>query len=315
MINRRHLRIKVLQALYAWFQVGDTDYALAEKQLMKNIDRIYDLYLLYLTLFNDIQIHATNRIEEARNKKLPRPEDLNPNTRFVDNKVLQLLSVNSQLQTETKNRKLYWNNEQDLIRKIYNDIKASEEFELYMNAKENSFEQDKEFLITVFKKYIANSESLLNHLEEMAISWMDDIDMVCTAVIKTIKSFSENDGPNVKLTELYKDSEEDVQFVKTLFRKTIMNDSSTQELISAKTENWEMERIASMDMLLMKMAINEAKEFSSIPTKVTLNEYIEISKFYSTPKSNGFINGILDKIFIELLSSGEIKKAGRGLIG
>ena len=314
MLNRRHLRIKVLQALYAWFQVGDSDYALAEKQLMKSIDRIYDLYLLYLLLFNELQVHAANKIEEALVKKLPRPEDLNPNRKFVDNKILTLLSSNIQLQTEAKNRKLYWNNEQDLIRKIFNDIRNSEQFEKYMNDPGRMFDQDKEFILAAFKEYIANSESLLNHLEESSISWMDDIDMVCSAVLKTIKAVNEGDDATLKLMPLYKDAEEDSNFVKVLFRKTVMNDTITQDLISAKTENWEMERIASMDMLLMKMAINEAKEFSSIPTKVTLNEYIEISKFYSTPKSNGFINGILDKIFIELKSSGEIKKVGRGLI-
>lgn len=314
MLNRRHLRIKVLQALYSWFQVGEQDYAKGEKELLKSIDKIYDLYLYYLLFFGELHRHALNKIEESRNKKLPRPEDLNPNTKFVDNKVLLLLSESAALEIASKNRKIYWNTEQELVRKVFNEIRKSEVYEKYMNDPGRMFDQDKDFLVAVFKEFIANSEALLAYFEELSISWLDDIDLVCGAVIKTIKGLQETDDAHWKLMPLYKDEEEDMAFVKQLFRKTIMNDVETESQISNKTENWELERIAAMDMLLMKMAINEAREFSTIPVKVTLNEYIEISKFYSTPKSNSFINGILDKVFAELKNSGAIKKVGRGLI-
>lgn len=314
MLNRRHLRIKVLQALYAWFQGSDGDFGKSEKELMKSIDKIYDLYVLYLLFLVDIRQHAINKIEEGRNKKLPRPEDLDPNTKFVDNKVLELLSDNRNLLAESSKRKLNWMRDQDLVRKIYNDIRNSELYTKYMNDPGRGFDMDQEFLVHLFKEEIANSETLLNHLEEMSINWMDDIDLVCATVIKTIKSFSPNSDEFAKLSPLYKDPEDDEKFVRDLFKRSVILNEETENLISSKTENWELERIASMDMLLMKMAITEVLEFSTIPVKVTLNEYIEISKFYSTPKSNGFINGILDKVFLQLKTDNRIKKIGRGLL-
>jgi N utilization substance protein B len=314
MLNRRHLRIKVLQALYAWFQGSDGDFGKSEKELMKSIDKIYDLYVLYLLFLVDIRQHAINKIEEGRNKKLPRPEDLDPNTKFVDNKVLELLSDNRNLLAESSKRKLNWMRDQDLVRKIFNDIRNSELYTKYMNDPGRGFDMDQDFLVHLFKEEIANSETLLNHLEEMSINWMDDIDLVCSTVIKTIKGFNPNSDEFAKLSPLYKDPEDDEKFVRDLFKRSVILNEETEALISSKTENWELERIASMDMLLMKMAITEVLEFSTIPVKVTLNEYIEISKFYSTPKSNGFINGILDKVFLQLKTDNRIKKIGRGLL-
>lgn len=314
MLNRRHLRIKVLQALYSWFQGSDGEFARAEKELMKNIDRIYDLYLMYLLMLSDLQTMASNRIEEGRNKKLPSKADLEPNMKFVDNKILNLLSNNKALLAETHKRKLSWAGEQDLLKKTFNEIRSSEVYEKYMNDPGRSFEEAQEFIVTLFKDFIANSEAVQNYLEERSINWLDDIDLVCATVIKTIKGFTESSDEYATLSPLYKDEDEDEKFVRDLFKKCILNSESTEALISSKTENWELERIASMDMLLMKMAITEVLEFPTIPVKVTLNEYIEISKFYSTPKSNGFINGILDKVFLQLKNDGKIRKVGRGLI-
>jgi N utilization substance protein B len=204
--------------------------------------------------------------------------------------------------------------DQDLVRKIFNDIRNSELYTKYMNDPGRGFDMDQDFLVHLFKEEIANSETLLNHLEEMSINWMDDIDLVCSTVIKTIKGFNPNSDEFAKLSPLYKDPEDDEKFVRDLFKRSVILNEETEALISSKTENWELERIASMDMLLMKMAITEVLEFSTIPVKVTLNEYIEISKFYSTPKSNGFINGILDKVFLQLKTDNRIKKIGRGLL-
>jgi transcription antitermination protein NusB len=314
MLNRRHLRIKVLQALYAWFQIGETDFAKGEKELMTGINRIYDLYVYYFLMFGELVTHASNKIEEARSRKLPTKEDLHPNMRFVENQLFAKIIQNKALQAEAQKRKINWNNEQDLVRKVFGEIRNTREYEAFMNEPSSTFERDKEYAISLFKDQIANSEALLNYFEEQAISWLDDIDLVCGAVIKSIKSFDANSDEFTKLMPLFKDEEEDKHFVKELFKKTIVQSDAHEALISSKTENWEMERIAAMDMLLMKMAITEVREFPTIPIKVTLNEYIEISKFYSTPKSNGFINGILDKVFIELKGTGDIKKVGRGLI-
>lgn len=314
MINRRHLRIKVLQALYSWFQSGDGDYGKSERELMKNIDKIYELYLLYLLLLSDLQTIASNRIEDGKAKKLPTRQDLEPNLKFVENPVLELISKNKSLQAEAHRRKLSWGPEMDMLKKIFQEIRNSDVFAKYMDDPGRNFVDAQEFVVTIFKDFVANSEALQNWLEEVNIHWLDDIDLVCAAVIKTIKGFQEKSDEFIRLLPLYKDPEEDEKFVKDLFRKTIMNSAETEALISSKTDNWELERIASMDMILMKMAITEVSEFSTIPVKVTLNEFIEISKFYSTPKSNGFINGILDKVFAQLKSEGKIKKIGRGLI-
>ncbi len=314
MLNRRQLRIKVLQALYAYFQAGSNDIVKGEKELMAQVSRIYDLYVLYLLIFEDIRLHAANRLDEAARKKLPTHEDLHPNMRFVENEVLLKLSVNKALQAEGQRRKLNWNNEQELVRKLFSDLRHSAEYQEYMAAPVRSFEQDRDFVTLMFREYIANSEHLLHFLEEKSIHWIDDIDLVCAAVIKTLRSLEPSSDEFFKLIPLYKDEEEDARFVRHLFRRAVLDDNDNETIISSKTENWEMERIAAMDMLLMKMAITEVKEFDTIPVKVTLNEYIEISKFYSTPKSNGFINGILDKVFNELKATGHIRKIGRGLI-
>ncbi|MBX7095891.1 MAG: transcription antitermination factor NusB, partial [Flavobacteriales bacterium] len=199
-------------------------------------------------------------------------------------------------------------------KKIFNELRTSEEYAKYMTDPGRSFEEGQDFIMAFFKDKIANGETVLNYLEETSINWVDDIDLVCATVLKTIKGFKESDNEFAALSDLYKDKEEDEKFVRDLFRKSILQSQENEDIISSKTENWELERIASMDMLLMKMAITEVREFSTIPVKVTLNEYIEISKFYSTPRSNGFINGILDKVFLELKKEGKIKKIGRGLI-
>jgi N utilization substance protein B len=314
MLNRRHLRIKVLQALYAYFQANNDNLGKGEKELFGSIDKIYELYISFLLVFTDVRVMAERRMEEGRNKRLPSPEDLNPNTKFVGNRVMNMIIDNKQLGKESNARKINWNNEQDLMRKIFTSIRTSEVYEEYMSDKTRSIEEDKAFLIAVFKKYIANSEPLHYYFEEQSIHWMDDIDLVCSMVIKTMKSYKEDSDEDAPLLPLYKDADDEKSFIKTLFRKTIAMNDEYEALIQEKTKNWEVERIATMDILLMKMAITEAVEFNSIPIKVTLNEYIDISKFYSTPKSNGFINGILDKIFFDLKENGKIKKIGRGLI-
>jgi len=299
--------------LYSYFNNGDNDFVKGEKDLLTSLSKIYDLYLYYLTFFEELVIHAGNKLEEARNKKLPTHQDLNPNLRFIENRVLKKLLTNAAIKNESSKRKISWQTEQDLVKKVFSEIRKSELFHNYMVLPQSTFEEDQDFVVAAFKDHIANSEHLLNHFEEKSIFWLDDIDLVCASVIKTIKGMTEG-AKKDPILPLYKDEVEDSKFVKELFRKVITGNEDSEKLISSKAANWELERIALMDMLLMRMAITEAKEFPTIPTKVTLNEYIEISKFYSTPKSNGFINGILDKVFTELKKSGGIKKVGRGLI-
>lgn len=314
MLNRRHLRIKVLQALYAFSQSNNDNLVAGEKELLHSINKMYDMYIYFLLIFEEFPRFANLRIEEAKRKRIPTEEDLNPNLKFVNNLFIQQLIENRPLHNAAKEEKVNWvgDVEQDLLKKMFNYVRDTEFFNLYMESEENSYKEDKEFVIQLFKKEICNFELLHNFFEEKSIYWGDDVDHVCSMVIKTLKSFKEGEGEFQPIMDLYKEDEED--YVRTLFRKTVLNDKENEEMIAKYTKNWESDRLAKMDILLMKLAITEAKEFSSIPLKVTLNEYIEISKFYSTPKSNGFINGVMDKIFGDLKKDGVIKKVGRGLI-
>jgi len=316
MLNRRHLRIKVLQALYAFFRSGNDDLAVGEKELFHSINKIFDLYIWVLLLFGEINQLTLNKIEDGKNKRLPSPEDLNPNLKFANNAIFNLLLENDELLRHADSRKLNWVDERDeLVKKMFRAIGASEEYQEYMANPAGGFDHDREFAVKAFKKYIANSELLQQHFEGQSIYWNDDFDLVCSMVIKTIKSFDAESSSSARLLSLFKDPEDETNFLKTLYRQTILSQEVHEGLIQEQAQNWETERIAVMDMLLMKMALTEAENFNTIPIKVSLNEYIEISKFYSTPKSSVFINGILDKLFQQLKESGKIKKVGRGLIG
>ena len=318
MINRRHLRIKVLQALYAFFQEDSADFVKAEKQLLQNVERILDLYVYLMLTFEEVKLFAEAKIDEGRNKLRPTEEDLNPNRKFVDNRIFAIITELSDLRRESEKRKINWNTDvkRELFRKIYVAGRDSEAYTLFMNNGENSFDDDKAFAVAYFKEAIANSPYLLTFFEEENINWIDDIDLMCAMVIKTIKSFKEDakeDAPNA-LLNFYAEDKEEIEFMKSLFRKSISDYDSNLQLIEPLAKNWELDRIAKMDLILMSMAITEMKAFPTIPLNVSLNEYIEISKFYSTPKSNLFINGILDKAIEQLGADGKINKAGRGLV-
>lgn len=303
-----------MQALYGFFQSDTKDLAKSERELFSGIDKIYDLYSYQLALLLELQHIANILQEEAKEKHLPTQEELNPNLKFIENKFLKQLSENIHLKREMNNRKISWNNEFELLRKIVNSIKASEGYQKYLSSQDDSYKADKDFIIWIFKEFIADFE-LLNHwYEERNLHWGDDIYLVNPMVVKTIDSFDENSTPDQELFPLYKDREDDMEFVKDLFRQTVIRNEENEKLIGDKTKNWEVERIALMDVLLMKMAITEVLHFSNIPVKVTLNEFIEISKMYSTPKSKIFINGILDKLIADFKKEKMLNKMGRGLM-
>lgn len=314
MLNRRQLRIKVLQALYAYFQSEEESIVKTEKELMQAVDRIHDLYVYLLLTFPELKWIAEYRIEENKKKIRPNDSDINPNLKFVNNQIIQKITENSRLRMISEDRKVNWLGDvnQEMFRKIFNTIRESETYILHMENGETGFQEDMAFAVELFKEEIANSPLVYSYFEEKSIHWLDDIDLICQMVIKTIKSMEENE--DLKVMSLYKDQEDEQDFIKTLLRKTIAMDSENLALIDELTDNWELDRIAKMDVLLMKMAITEFQLFKSIPTKVTLNEYIEISKFYSTPKSHAFINGILDKAIDRLTKDGKINKMGRGLM-
>ena len=313
MLNRRHLRIKVLQSLYAFYQSKSDEYSKLEKDVFNSVERIYDLYLYLLLTFKELKNQAERRIEENKKKILPTQEDLNPSLKFVENRIINLLESNEILRKVSETRRINWlgDENQEIFRKMFLQIRESETYFEFMNNNLENFEDDLAFAVGLFKTEIANFPLLYNYFEERDIHWLDDIDLACSMVIKTIKSF-DPEGKN-NIMPLYKDEIDEKEFIRLLFRKTILMDEESEQLIDELTNNWELDRIAKMDIILMKMAIAEFQIFNNIPTKVTLNEYIEISKFYSTPKSNGFINGVLDKAIVRLEKEGKIKKVGRGL--
>ncbi len=304
-----------MQALYAYYKhAGDTSINEIEKELFFSIKKTYDLYHYLLTLVIDISNYGQKRIEIAQNKKLPSEEDLHPNTRFVDNKFIEQLRINHQLLRYIEINKLNWANYPELIKGIYNEMIEHPDYKEYIESNNNSYQADKSFIGKLYKNIIANYEPLYTALEEQSIFWNDEIEFVISAIIKTIKKFKQEELEDVELMPLYK-SPSDEEFTKKLFRKVILNQKEYRKLIEEHSKNWDFDRIAFMDILLIEIAIGEAIEFSSIPIKVTFNEYIELSKYYSTKRSNVFINGMLDKIFNHLKKNNLILKQGRGLIG
>jgi N utilization substance protein B len=318
MLSRRLLRVKVLQALYAHFISENDRIDNGERQLFVSIEKIFDLYIYQFSLLVEVVDFARQRMEEAKTKFLPTPEELNPNTRFTDNRFIAQLTQNRDYQRQVDLLKISWSDEDDLIRKLNNQIRESEDYAKFLEQ-EDSYEADKDILIKIFNNIICQSEVLKSIYEEKCIYWADDFDTITVLVSKTIKDIPEGWDefellPRVIGAENEKDKNEDREFVKALYRKTIVNSDGYDEIITRKADNWDFERIAVMDIILLKMAIAELLEFPSIPVKVTLNEYIELSKNYSTPKSKVFINGILDNLISEFKAENKIKKTGRGLM-
>jgi N utilization substance protein B len=314
MISRRQLRIKALQSLYAYYKTGRDDMNRSEKELHFNIEKSYELYHYLLLLIIDVALYAESRIELARNKQIPTQEDLHPNTRFIDNRLIHQLRNNEHLLRFVDQHKLNWTNHPELIKEIYTKMVKSEDYQSYMSAEINGYTEDKRMITQIYTHLIFSSELLASIMEEQSIYWNDDLEFITSMIVKTFRKFKEADGADKRLMELYK-NEEDRDYVVKLFRHTILHRDEYVGYIKQNTKNWDLERIAFMDILIMQMAISEFIGFPSIPTKVTLNEYLEISKFYSTSKSNIFINGVLDKVVIQLKNDKKIQKKGRGLIG
>jgi len=314
MISRRQLRIKVLQSLYAYYKTGREDMGRSEKELHFTIGKAYELYHYLLLLVLDVGLYAESRIELARNKQIPTQEDLNPNTRFIENKLLEQLRNNESLLRFVDQHKLNWSMHPELVKDIYTRMVESEEYKAYMAADIAGYSEDKKLITIAYTHIIFSSEQLDSIMEEQSIYWNDDLEFITSMIVKTIKKFKEDDGPDKSLMDLYK-NDEDRDYAVKLYRQSIIHRDEYVEYIKENTRNWDLERIAFMDILIMQMAIAELIGFPSIPTKVSLNEYLEISKFYSTSKSNIFINGVLDKVVFQLKDEKKIIKSGRGLIG
>lgn len=312
MLNRRHIRIKVMQSIYAMHQKNSDTIEKEEKFLMHSIDAINDLYLILLSALIEIQKKEIDFLEVSSKKHLATPQEKNPNKKFVQNQLLQLLSDSVVLNDALEKRKITnWINDDSYILILLSEVKNSDYYKRYMLDNKSSFDEDKKFVLELFENVIAPNEKLYDYFEDYKLTWIDDIPVVNTQLLKDLKSVKE--GADFKISKLYKDTE-DKEFVSLLFRKTILNEDALAKEYIDKTPNWEADRIAELDTIILKMAICEFLKFPSIPVKVTINEYLEIAKEYSTPKSSIFINGILDNLVKEFNQEDKIKKTGRGLL-
>lgn len=312
MLSRRQLRIKAIKALYAHLKSEADNMIASEKNMMTAIDKTYDLYFQMMILPVELARYAQQRQELARQKKLPTHEDLNPNTRFVDSAAIRMIADSDSINDRIAARKLGWERCPELIRALYNQLTATDYFQEYMNAPESSFKADTALLCTFFEKELQECPLLDEVLEEQSLFWGDDLGFVLTLVIRTLSNMRQS-HTEVKVLPQFK-SDDDVDFVKTLFEKTLINYNDRIDCIDKFICNWDVERVVFMDNLILATAITELVSFPSIPVKVTLDEYIDIAKFYSTPGSSTFINGVLDKIVATLTEEGALRKSGRGLI-
>ena len=314
MLNRRHIRVKVMQSIYAMHQNGSDNLEKEEKFLLFSIENIQDLYLTMLSALIEIQKKEVIFLEKSAEKHLATSEEKKPNKKFIDNAIFEILIENESLKKALENRKITtWSLNDDYILLLLSAIKESNLYKKYMSNRKNDFQEDKDFMIALYEEVIAPNEKLYDYLEDHKLTWVDDIPVVNTEIIKQLRAIKfEKDG-SFRVPKIYKDTE-DKEYVSNLFRKTVLNEAELAASYIDKTPNWDTERIAEIDTIILKMAICEFLKFPSIPAKVTINEYLEIAKEYSTPKSSIFINGILDNLVKEFQTNGKLLKTGRGLM-
>lgn len=299
MINRNLIRIRIVQIVYSWYQNKDKDLRSLEKELLYGLQRSYDLYYYLLLLIIEITKAYEAKIETRRNKLLPTKEDLNPNVKLLNNAFFKQLEQNRQLIKYLNDYPMSWDDHDSFIKKLLEDILDSSIYRNYLADSNSSYDADKEFWRQIFKEFIYNNETLDEILEDESIYWNDDIETVQSFTLKTIRQFSESEGEDHKLLPMFR-THEDKTFALKLLHNTILDETKYRELIEKHTDKWDFERIAFMDLIIMQVAIAEIFTFDDIPTNVSMNEYIELSKAYSTPKSGLFINGVLDAIVSSL---------------
>lgn len=307
MINRVLIRLKIVQIVYAYYQNGGKNLDTAEKELFFSLSKAYDLYNYLLLLMVEVTKQANKRLNAAKNKLVPTKEELFPNTKFVENRFIAQLEVNKQLLEFSNNQKKTWENEADFVKTLCDKILESDIYKEYMASETSSYEEDRELWRKLYKNIIFNNIELDQVLEDQSLYWNDDKEIVDTFVLKTIKRFDEKNGAKQEFLPEFKD-EEDQDFARRLFRRTILNADYYRHLISENTKNWDLDRVAFMDVVIMQIALAEILSFPNIPVSVSLNEYVEIAKLYSTPKSGGFINGTLDGIVNSLKKENKLTK-------
>tara|TARA_R110002072_G_scaffold16233_3_gene63912 strand:- start:104437 stop:105378 length:942 start_codon:yes stop_codon:yes gene_type:complete len=312
MLTRRHIRVKVLQSVYAFNQTEHADLEKQEKFLLYSLDQMHDLYVLLLQSMVALRDHAESFMLKSQQKHLATALEKDPSRHFVDNKAIQLLAENTTLQEILKRKKLnYWKEDDEYIAILFKELTEKDWYATYLSQDKTSLKDDRAFLAKVYREVIAPNEQLYDYLEDKRLTWVDDFPIVNTVIVKALAKISAENSANM-IPELYK-NDEDRDFALQLFRKVILNEEKLSAQIDGKTPNWDKDRIADIDLIILKMGIAEFLFFPSIPVRVTINEYLEISKEYSTPKSSIFINGILDKLVKEFTENKTLNKIGRGL--
>lgn len=318
MLTRRDIRIKVMQALYAFMQSEDNRQDSGENKLIESIEKIYHLFIWQVSFILEVFDFASHRIEENSRKMLPTWEDLNPNLRFVNNRFAVSISGNRHYKDLASKTKINWSLQEEMIRKFYYDLISTQTYMNYMEAEKNSVEDDRNIILFIIRDMLVNFDLLQSFYEEMDINWVDDYDTVLILLERTIKGWKVSNNEFTKLPSLIKESldgeDNDMLYARMLFRKVLFNYNKYDKIIENKISNWEFDRVARVDITLLRMAVCEFLEFPSIPVKVTINEYIDISKIFSSPKSRLFINGMLDKLALHFREEGKLNKSGRGLI-
>lgn len=315
MLSRRLLREKIVKEIYAQVQGKNDEIAQAEKELILSINRAYDLYFQLLTLLPEIVAYAQERLDIGKLKQVPTYEDLHPNTKFVNNRVARLISESETIEEYCKKKKLSWKGQEDLARNIFQNLRTQPFYEEYMSSEKNSLQEDVAVVAKIYEWLLeenSSSELLENILEEYSVFWASDFGPIMVNVIKTVRGIR-SQSKEIKLLAEFRE-ENDIEFAKKLFRASLRDLTELKDLISKYVDNWDVERLSLLDIIILSVAITEMKTFSDIPVKVTLNEFIDIAKYYSSPNSPDFVNGILDKISQQMLENGEIKKFGKGLL-
>lgn len=309
MLSRRHIRLKVMQSLYSYFSTKEDNMPVSERAMLKHIKEVVELNLVIISLLIELVKYADNFYEEGKKKHLPSAEDLNPNRRFVDNKLIALIREDSALMDRVSKVSGIWlKNDYDIVRKLFAVLYKSELYAKYIASEEKGVDVDQRFIVNALNDIILNNELVHHILEERSIYWIDDLPFVATIIMGQIKT-----QKSMNPTSVFKD-ESDERFALKLFRNTINNNKDYEDIIVKFSKNWELERIAIMDQLFLKMAFAEIFSMEDLPVKVSMNEYIEISKYYGGAKSKLFVNGLLDNVVKTYTREGKIKKMGRGLV-
>lgn len=312
MLNRRFLRIKAFQALYGFYREERADPALFRKRLIESLNKTYDLYLFMLAFSVELKAYIHTELEIQEAKFIRSEEAIHSLKALINNQVISCIENNAAFSEKIKKVTAKWSNANDFFKNILIELRNHPAIHAYGLNEKHTFQEDKEIVIAILELMFSESELFDSYAEELFYNWEDDQVLVLTTLQKTLNSIKGSSSSF--LAQMHLDEEEDMKFLKNIFDLCVQHNKSLLELISLKTQNWDQDRIAVVDMVLMKMALCEVLYFPFIPVKVSINEYLELAKLYSTPNSHGFINGILDKIQLDLKKEDRIQKMGRGLV-